>query len=877
MDRHRAAILAYVSVGTAAVVLREAPLLDAADPFLYGLVGLSAVVAILLGVRWHRPATRAPWLLLALGQFMFVLGDANQLFYDLVLHEEAPVPSLTDALWLPAYLVLTGALLLLLRARQHGQDRLAIIDSGILSTGFGLLAWTYVIAPVAGDAELSVAERTLAVVYPMLDLVLIAATFRLAMARGRSAPAQRLLVVSMLALFAADCLFSQHVLGEELVGAVVYPLWLASYIAVGAAALHPSMALCSAAVADPDAADGSGGAGRRLLLLAACSLLAPLVLLAEWLRGQPLQVPVLFAASTTLFLLVVARVWLMAQRADELTRRLVTRRGERRFNALVEGAADVILVVDVSGRVTYETPSAATVLGHAPGALVGAPLTALFAAEDAAEVLSPHRSAQAGASGGEFRVRTGSGGAAVVDVARRDLTADPDIAGIVLTLRDVSERKALEEQLHHQATHDALTGLPNRRVFLDRIESGLQDPSGAPVTLLYLDLDNFKAVNDTLGHHWGDRLLIAVTARLRGLLRTEDVLCRLGGDEFVALLPGTAAVEGCQVGERLRSALAEPIDLDGRTVRAGASVGIAVAEREGGSAEDLLAAADTAMYVSKRSGRDRCTLFEDGMHAQLVRQSELELGLRSALALGELDVAYQPLVRFSDRTLVGFEALVRWTSPTLGPVSPTEFIPIAESTGLVVPLGRYVLEHACSFIAECADRSDQPVRVAVNVSVRQLQEQDFAGTVQTVLAATGVPAHLLTLEITESVRLFEGSAQVLGRLKAMGVRLALDDFGTGYASLTHVTSLPIDEIKIDRSFVSAIEDGGRQGELAASVVDLGQRLHLEVVAEGIETAGQAERLHALGCDLAQGYLYGRPVTASAARHLLRADPLAVVD
>ena len=870
MDRTGTARL-FAAVGLLAAGCYMAPLLGgAADAVLYDLIGLSVVVAIAVGVRRHRPRARAPWALLALGQLLFVLGDTNLVVHELVLHRPSPTPSLTDLFWLPAYPVLTASLLLMLRAQRRGSDQTGLVDSTILSSGSVLLVWTYVVAPLAAQDTDRGVEQVLAVTYPALDLLLLTVTLRLAVGTATSAPALRLLVGSALGVFLGDVLHAgELLLGDVPLAAFAHPFWLAGYVLAGTAALHPSMRRVDGGHGEDDGEVAARPpTGRRLWLLAACCLLSPAVLVVEWARGEHSAVPVIAGTSAGMFLLVVCRISLMARSAQELTGLVATQRGERRFRALVQGASDVIVVVGPDGTVVPETPSVTAVLGYDADALRGRPLTALFTADDAERLLQPG----SGSAPQEVQLRSGTGGWMTVEVARQDLSADPEVGGIVLTIRDVGERKAWERRLQHQASHDALTGLPDRRLFHARLGEALATTPAEPLSVLFLDLDDFKTVNDTLGHHWGDRLLVVISDRLRGVLRSDDVLCRLGGDEFVVLLPGLTGEQACVVAERVRDAIVAPLDLEGRTVRVGASIGVCDGlSGSGQGADELLASADTAMYVSKRSGRDRWTLFQADMHTSVVRRSAVETGLREAVQQGALTVAYQPVVRFGTGAIVGFEALVRWTSPELGLVPPDEFVPIAEETGLVVPLGRLVLEQACAFLAGCNADRDEPVRVAVNVSVRQLQEPHFVATVQAVLAATGVPAHLLTLEITESIRLFDGSAQVLHHLKAVGVRLALDDFGTGYAALTHVTSLPIDEIKIDRSFVRALEDRGREAQLAASVVRLGQQLDLVVVAEGVETRGQAEQLTALGCDLAQGYLYGRPQPPADARAALHAQ------
>jgi diguanylate cyclase (GGDEF)-like protein len=807
---------------------------------------------------------------------------------------EPLMPSVDDLLWCTGYLLNIAGLLLLLRARGDGRDRIGSVDAAIAATSAALMVWTYVIAPSAGDASLPDGERLLWVLYPSLDLLLLAATLRMAVRAGGTA--QRLLCASMSVLFLADLLNAQLLSGTWLPKQAVYAMWLAAYVLAGASALHPSMVRLTEAQPVVDASSSA----RRMWLLAGCSVLAPVVLIVEWFRDEPLHVPVLAAGAVVLFLLVLGRVSLMARAMESLTSRMAAQRGEQRFRSLVQNATDVILVLDRFGTISYETPSAQRVLGHAPGQLLGRRFTDLVhpadvellgveraataPAADRPSTEGPVRSPAQGSAQGcaetaaiqprEGRLRLADGSWAEVQVTASDLSGDTAVGGVVLTVRDIREQRALERRLRLQASHDPLTGLPNRKRFEEALAQALveDDRAGTETSVLYLDLDDFKSVNDTLGHHVGDQMLQAAAERLRGALRSSDLLCRLGGDEFAVVLPSTGGAAAKEAGRRLRTSLTSPLELDGRRLRTTTSIGVAT--RPAGAtpvtARELLAAADTAMYTAKQDGRNRCAVFEDGMQHRLLRRVALEQELRTAVQDGSLSLAYQPVVDLGTGRTVGFEALMRWTSPTFGPVSPVEFIPLAEHTGLIVPLGLHVLREACAFVVARAEESPdgRPLRIAVNVSVRQLQEPDLVSDVQAALARAGLPADLLTLEITESIRLFEGSAQVLRRLKTIGVRVSLDDFGTGYAALSHLGELPIDEIKIDRSFVGALADGGREAHLTRAILDLARSLDLAVVAEGVETEEQAALLRGLGAELAQGYLFSRPLAPADVPALL---------
>ena len=451
------------------------------------------------------------------------------------------------------------------------------------------------------------------------------------------------------------------------------------------------------------------------------------------------------------------------------------------------------------------------------------------------------------------------------------------------TNHDVTERKALEERLEHQAFHDPLTGLPNRSLLMDRLThafSRAERREGAKVAVLFFDLDDFKYVNDTLGHGAGDRLLAAAAGRLEGCVRPGDTVARLGGDEFAVLLEDAEGTgEAVRVAERAVGALRDPFDLGGREVFCGTSVGVALgaAGDPRGRPEDLLRKADLALYEAKRGGKARHAVFDPGAERRAVRRLELENGLRRALERDELVVLYQPVVALDTGRTVGFEALVRWEHPERGLVPPCEFVPLAEENGLIVPIGRRVLREACRRVRDWQDRYPSrppgpPLIVGVNLSARQLSHPDLLADVEEALAEARLDPAWLTLEITESavVGNEERHVDALRKLKDLGVRLAIDDFGTGYSSLSYLRRLPVGMLKIDRSFVEGIgRDGAEENEVVLSgVVGIAHGLGLRVLAEGVETPEQLARLKTLGCDLAQGHLFSGPLSGGAASRFL---------
>jgi diguanylate cyclase (GGDEF)-like protein/PAS domain S-box-containing protein len=463
----------------------------------------------------------------------------------------------------------------------------------------------------------------------------------------------------------------------------------------------------------------------------------------------------------------------------------------------------------------------------------------------------------------------------VIDVAiashRMPFTGRP---AVLVLARDVTAERALETRLRHQALHDPLTGLANRELFQDRVDHALERSGrrGATHAVLFLDLDTFKAVNDTLGHVTGDRLLVEFAERLSENLRAGDTAARLGGDEFAVLLEDISEGEATGVATRFLEVFRRPVRVEGREVVLTASVGIAVTEPER-TAEELLRNADLAMYEAKRRGRNRWTVFSTDLHAAARQRFEVEADLRAALERDELSLQYQPVVTLPEGRIIGIEALVRWRHPERGPLSPAEFIPVAEDSGLIHPLGRWVLHTACREFSRWTARYPAARHLSVNVSTRQLDD-GFVTEVDAALAAADLEPGRLVLEITESLFIGDVAATVarLQRLKRLGVRLAMDDFGTGYSSLSYLGDLPLDILKIDKSFVDVVSEGPEKSAVARAVIRLARTFGLLVVAEGVEEAEQVESLVALGCTLAQGYWFSRPLDPADLEVRLAAEP-----
>ena len=430
------------------------------------------------------------------------------------------------------------------------------------------------------------------------------------------------------------------------------------------------------------------------------------------------------------------------------------------------------------------------------------------------------------------------------------------------------ERQTFQHQLWRQAFHDPLTGLPNRALFRDRLEQALKraERRMRSVAVLFLDIDNFKLVNDSLGHEQGDALLLTVAERLQACLRASDTAARIGGDEFTLLLEDVSdADDASAVAERVAAALRAPLVLDGQEVFPTASIGIALSTPRRNRPDSILRDADVAMYHAKADGKDRSAVFDERMLEQAAERLTLEADLRRAVDRGELLVHYQPIVSLKDRAVVEVEALVRWHHPERGLVSPAEFIPVAEATGLIVPIGQQVLEQACRQVVAWQTRypAEPKLVVSVNLSARQFQHPDLLGDIRRAVGTAGLDPHCLKLEITESTVMHDAEAAVttMNELKTLGIQLAIDDFGTGYSSLGYLKRFPIDTLKIDRSFVSGLGQDAQDTAIVRSVLALARSLGLSVTAEGIETSGQQAQLAELDCDRGQGYLFARPLAA----------------
>ncbi|MGH7482254.1 MAG: sensor domain-containing protein [Longimicrobiales bacterium] len=555
------------------------------------------------------------------------------------------------------------------------------------------------------------------------------------------------------------------------------------------------------------------------------------------------------------------------------------RRSERYFRSLIENALDTITLLNRDGTIRYESPSVERVLGYRPEELLGQDVFEYIHLQDrpaARALFESLLSKSGGTASTEVRFRHADGSWRVLEVVGRNLLEDPAVEGVVVNAHDVTERKRAEEQLRFDAFHDKLTGLPNRALFTDRLAQLLRRRERDPdlsFAVLFLDLDGFKLINDGLGHFIGDQLLVGLARRLEHCLRPGDTVARLGGDEFTIILDGSDAVdEVAAIADRIHQQLQRPFQLEGHEVFTTASIGVALSGPEHERPEDLVRDADSAMYRAKTLGRGRYAVFDRTMHADALARLQLETDLRRALERDELVLHYQPIIDLRSERLAGFEALIRWRHASAGLLPPADFLGIAEETGLIIPIGWWVLEEALRQTAEWR-RSLPPSRepvISVNLSGRQLMEADLVDRVEAVLRRTGMEPGWLHLEITEGAIMerADAIAATLRSLKEIGVRLSIDDFGTGYSSLSYLHAFPTDTVKIDRSFTHRLGQAGRNAEIIRTILGLAHQLGMTVVAEGIETAAQHEELRSLRCEFGQGFLWSRAVPADEAGRMI---------
>ena len=833
--------------------------------FLTATTGAAAMAVV--GARRQPDDRRQGWLLVAVGLALAAAGDV---LYQVLAEAQGTEPdiSLADPVWLASYVAMGAGVLVLVdrSAPRRGADRALELAAPV--TVSLLLVWQLAVGPTVADTSNPLGVRLVWSLYPVVDALLLSIVLQ-AVVRGLARTTTALLLASGLSCWlVADLFYAMPATADE--GTLLDVAWM-----VGPACI--AMACWPVRRSSPFSAPLDGlRLGRRLALASLLPLLVPgLIEVWGFVAGERVNPYPLLAATTVLVALAYVRIDRLLQNEARQRRALIS--SERYFRALSAQSSDAVVVLDRDGRMVDPNrnpgsphPDWDLRPGEDPMARV------LEADRPVAQAVVERALRHPGqVVAGEVRVRHPGAGERWLVARVVNLLHDPDVEGLVVTLLDVTERKRAEAELARQALQDGLTGLPNRTLLRDRIEHLLARTTRVdrPAAVLVLGLDGFKAINDTLGHDVGDEVLRQVAGRLLECVDEADTVARLSGDEFALVVDGDEEGLGqtATIAERVLASLAEPVVVGPHRVALSASVGFDLAV-EGAQPDHLLRDAELAMHRAKARGAGRWARYEPSMRVAAVERMQLESALPGALAAGQLRLVHQPVVSLSTGRLVGFEALLRWTHPDLGEVSPERFIPVAEETGAIVELGRFVLDEACAQAVRWNRRARQPlVTVAVNVSGRQLASHGLVDDVREALSRHGLPARALVLEVTETALVEDADVarEQLVCLRGLGVRVAIDDFGTGYSSLGYLRHLPVDVLKIDRSFVGSIEDDRSTPGLLRGLLELGRTLGLEVVAEGVERPEQHQRLQDEHCERAQGFLYSPPLEA--------ADAMALVD
>ena len=825
------------------------------------------MVTVAVTRRMARGTSRTAWACLSTAIALYFVGTSIGI--NAWLHDRDPFPGPSDVFYLAFYPLLGVAVGLMIRAAAvRVRWTQFMIDATILVVGFGAFFWFLIIHPAASNGEVDVLKSALSQTYIALSCILVLALGVLLLAGAGNTVGRRvplLLSVGFATMFLGDILWSvAKIGGHYLSGDLQDVLYLACYVPMVAAG-REQMRL---------SATKSGTETSASMPLAQtlpyASMLTAFLVLVTFTRGDigsPATVMTIVVFG--LALLVMVRQALVLRDDALIRERRAARMVEDRYASLIANASDVIMTVAVDGSLLFVSPASERTLGLRPQAVVGKNLFDLWTGEDG-ERLRAFLAEVAASSGEalgpvEMRIERGRD-RYVLEIVGSNLTNDPAVQGLALNFRDITERKGLEEQLRRLAFHDSLTMLANRGLFRDRVQHALTlaNRGRQQLAVMFVDLDNFKNVNDSLGHDAGDRLLQAVAQRLVKSTRFSDTVARLGGDEFAILLEAiSTAAEVEHLAASLIEKLDQPFVLNAAEVRVSASIGVAFSTQEA-SAEALLSKADTAMYFAKAAGKNRFLAFEPAMQEMLQEKTRLVADIARAIANEEFFVEYQPIVDLGTRSLLGVEALVRWRHPELGLLLPGRFIQIAEECGQIVKLGRWVLGRACREVRAWRNSvaGGEELRVAVNISSRHLQNGDLARDVAQALKESGLEPGNLVIELTESTIMHNTEANLawLQQLKRLGVRLAIDDFGTGYSSLSYLHRFPIDILKIDRSFVARLTNSSTGPELARAVITLSETLGLDTVAEGIEFESQVGALMKLGCVAGQGFHFAKSGT-----------------
>jgi diguanylate cyclase (GGDEF)-like protein/PAS domain S-box-containing protein len=814
-------------------------------------------------------ATRRAWACIGLGMTAYAAGNLAWLSFGMTA-QSIPFPSIADFGFLAFFPIVLVGLGLLPRERPEGMLR-SILDMALVMVGAGVVIWWLVLGPVVaatGGQPNSIV--LVAIAYPVGDTMVLFALLVALLGRLTETPRTVLvlLAVGLVLNIVADLAYARLSLSADYVsGGWSDIVYLLVWIAMGTAAAIQGTS-SQRAVSSPKPA--SLQPITLLPYLAVVAVYVPLAVSSFTGDGSD---RVLVTGAIVATLLVVGRqVYTARQNASLMTQR-ASARVAARFQALIRNAPDVILVTDSAGLISFATPSVEALVGRGATSVEGTSIADLLAPADAPKVMALLGAAatRPGISGPAL-VQAAGTAAPWVEIRVSNLLDDSLISGLVATIHDVTERRAFEQQLEAQAFRDPLTGLANRILFAERVERAVVRArrSRRLPSVLYLDMDDFKRINDTFGHAIGDRVLVEVAHRIEQTIRSEDTAARLGSDEFAVLLDETSdTLEAVALAERLEAAFAAPFAAGGSLFSLLSSIGIVRSGQSRSTSAELLRNAEIAMYAAKRESRGGHLVFQPAMYAETVDRVHLEGDLRQAMDRGELKLVYQPIVALPGGDLRGVEALLRWQHPQRGLVMPAEFISLAEGSGEIRRIGAWVLGEACRMVGSWnAKYPATRLTANVNVSVGQLVPE-FVAQVAAILADTGFEPGQLVLEITEGVFSDDRNdvVGILDGLRRLGVRISIDDFGTGYSSLSRLRDLPVDELKVDRSFISQL-GGDLNRSFVSTILHLAKELSLQTVAEGIEEEEEMRILVELGCELGQGYLIARPAEPAALEEML---------
>ena len=811
---------------------------------------IAALAAVVAGAGWRQagPASRGAWLATSLALAGFLAGILVERVFP--QPNAGPFHPAAGLIFLLASIPLAVAAARLGALGEVERRRSAWLDAAILTAVAAVVVWDVVLERDVRDAALTPADRLVLLSHPLIDVLVIGLVVRLVLSRPASDRSVLMFATGATLLAGGNLVCCDLGLAGFGPGGRGQAVWLLGYLLLAFAAVEPA--------AGEVAADRTSVAiGRARLALVLLAVFVPELVLARDLERRHL------IALNTLTVAMVVSTLVIGLAAFRLLRSL-----EARLSALILHSTDAIFLVDGDGRIAYASPSAADLWGRPAKELLGTAVLDAFIEEHRKGVARQLENLLAMPRGGTVPVEgrvccTDDGQSRVVEGVGQNLLEDENVRAVVLTLRDTTSRRELEQQLERRAFQDDLTGLANRSLFIDRLEHALSraarnDEPG--IAVVFIDLDDFKSVNDGMGHAAGDDLLRGVANRISKCVRGGDTVARLGGDEFTVLVEDTPSPSHVSsLAFRLLDVLQLPIDVHGVSLAVQASIGVSIASVDS-TAESLLRDADIAMYSAKSQGKGRVTMFDATLRDGAVQRLALKVELPEALRSEQFAVAYQPIMDVRDGELSGFEALLRWRHPQRGLVTPAEFIPVAEETGAIVEIGRWVLEEACHQAVAWNRKWLDPLTMNVNVSAVQLHQADFVDELHRILQSTGLDPELLTLELTESVLVRHLRVEsVLGELRALGVGIAIDDFGTGYASLSYLQQFPVTCLKVDQSFVAGLRGRSDTG-LVRSILSIGEAFGLRTVAEGVETAEQLEVLRELGCDRAQGWYFGKAQT-----------------